>query len=129
MEDSVILDMETLIDVLRGQKGVKEFVEGLEEDYTLCTTVITSFEHHHGAWKTENPPRNLQAVETLLGRLNVHDFTSEAAELSGKILAYLEKEGRTIGLRDVFIAAIAFSLDSWVKTHRIRSLIFFAGHE
>lgn len=79
-------------------------------------TAISSFDLHHGAWKTDNPAKNLQAVETLLGRLSVLSFTPEDSELAGKIFASLEKEGRPIGFRDVFIAATAMTRGSVLAT-------------
>lgn len=116
MEDTVILDTDILIDVLRGQPGALELVRSLEGDHRLSTTVISSFDLHHGAWKTDNPAKNLQAVETLLGRLSVLSFTPEDSELAGKIFASLEKEGRPIGFRDVFIAATAMTRGSVLAT-------------
>lgn len=116
MENTIILDTDILIDVLRGQPEALELVQSLEGDHHLSTTAISSFELHHGAWKTDNPPKNLQAVDTLLGRLSVFSFTPEDSELAGKIFASLEGEGQTIGFRDVFIAATVITKESSLLT-------------
>lgn len=120
MEDTVILDTDLLIDVLRNQSGALELVRSLEDEHHLSTTAISSFELHHGTWKTDNPAKNLQAVETLLGRLSVLSFTPETSELAGKIFASLEKEGMSIGFRDVFIAATTMTHGSALATRNRR---------
>ena len=109
MEDSVILDTDILIDVLRGSPEAINLVQSLESNHNLSTTSVNSFELIHGAWKTDNPPKNLQAVERLISRLTILSFTFECSEIAGKITASLEREGRTIGFRDVFIASITLS--------------------
>jgi predicted nucleic acid-binding protein len=112
--------LDILIDFLRGNKGALELVQSLEGDYRLFTTVIISFDLHHGAWKTDNPAKNLQAVEAILSRLSVLSFTPEDSELAGKIFASLEKEGRPIGYRDVFIAATTMTHGSSLATRNSR---------
>lgn len=121
MEDTVALDTDILIDLLRGQAETVKKLRALEDSNTLqTTTTVNAFELHYGAWKTDNPPRNLQAVETLLSRLTLLDFTPEAAATAGKILASLEMEGSTIGLRDAFIAATVLEHGATLYTRNTR---------
>jgi len=121
MEDTVALDTDILIDLLRGQAKTVKKLRALEDSNTLqTTTTVNAFELHHGAWKTDNPPRNLQAVETLLSRLTLLDFTPEAAATAGKILASLKMEGSTIELRDAFIAATVLEHGATLYTRNTR---------
>ena len=64
-----IIDTDILIDLLRDKKEAISFIAQLEcENLTLCTTVINIFELHHGAHKSKEPEKNLQAVNKLLRR-------------------------------------------------------------
>lgn len=121
METPVTLDTDILIDILRGNTETTQKIQTLENQYTpLTTTAINAFELHHGAWKTDNPPRNLQAVETLLNRLTTLSFTPNAAATAGKILASLETEGQTIGFRDTFIAATVIDHQTTLYTRNTK---------
>jgi tRNA(fMet)-specific endonuclease VapC len=121
MEDTITLDTDILIDLLRGNKETTENIKHLEQTNTpLTTTAINTFELHHGAWKTDNPPRNIQAAETLLNRLIQLSFTPQAAAAAGKILASLENEGQPIGFRDAFIAATVLENNTTLYTRNTR---------
>jgi tRNA(fMet)-specific endonuclease VapC len=112
LEDTVILDTDILINFLRGKEKSLGLIRELEGRYRLGTTSINSFELYHGAWKTNNPPKSLHAVERLLDRLDVYDFTWKASEIAGRIIAALEEEGKSIGFREVFIAATVMVINS-----------------
>ena len=42
------------------------------------------------------------------------EFDEKASKIAGSILVELRKEGRGVGLRDLFIAAVALSVDETV---------------
>ena len=55
----------------------------------------------------KEPEANLEAVETLLSRLDVFAISREAALEAGMIMAHLERKGIPVEIRDIFIGARA----------------------
>ena len=100
------LDTDVLIDFLRGDPKTAEKVERLEEEFVLATTTINLFELYYGAFRTEKIERNVKTVKKLAARLKLLVFADKSAELSGRVMAELEKEGQTIGFRDAMIAGM-----------------------
>ncbi len=85
-----IIDTDLLIDLLRNQKQATAFITKLEEkNYILATTAINIFELHHGAHKSVESEKNLQAIQVLISRLSIFPFTSKAAQKAGHIYAQL----------------------------------------
>lgn len=105
---TVCIDTDILIDHLRGSPEATQAIERIEEaGRTLSTTTVNAYELTYGAWKTREPQANLEAVETLLSRLNVYPLSLEAAQEAGKMMAHLEKTGTPVDIRDIFIGATA----------------------
>ncbi len=124
MEDlavlSICLDTNILIDTLRGDKETVKQIQEIETSgNVLSTTTINAFELYYGAEKTEKRERNKEAVQKLLDRLLIYDFTKKASETAGEIAANLEAEGITIDFRDVFIGATALVNESTIFTKDI----------
>ncbi len=112
-----VIDTDLLIDLLRNQKQATSFIAKIEEkNYLLATTAINIFELHHGAHKSQESEKNLQAINVLVSRLSILPLTSKAAQKAGHIYAQLEREGQPIGLRDTLIAAIAITRECSVAT-------------
>ena len=112
-----VIDTDLLIDLLRNQKQATAFITKLEEkNYILATTAVNIFELHHGAHKSQESEKNLQAIHVLISRLSILPFTSKAAQKAGHIYAQLERQGQPIGLRDTLIAAIALTREYSVAT-------------
>ena len=112
-----VIDTDLLIDLLRNQKQATAFIIKLEEkNYILATTAVNIFELHHGAHKSVESEKNLQAIHVLISRLSILPFTLKAAQKAGHIYAQLERQGQSIGLRDTLIAAIALTRECSVAT-------------
>ncbi len=112
-----VIDTDLLIDLLRNQKQATAFIIELEEKNTiLATTAVNLFELHHGAHKSVESEKNLQAIHVLMSRLIILPFTSKAAQKAGHIYAQLECQGQPIGLRYTLIAAIALTRECRVAT-------------
>ncbi len=112
-----IIDTDLLIDLLRNKQQTADFIVKLEEkNYSLATTAINIFELHHGAHKSKESEKNLQATNRLVSRLSILPFTSKAAQKAGHIYAQLENQGQPIGLRDTLIASIAITRESSIAT-------------
>ena len=115
-----IIDTDILIDLLRDKKEAINFIAQLEcQNLTLCTTAINIFELHHGAHKSKEPEKNLQAVSKLLRRLVILPLSYRSAQRAGHLYAELEKKGQAIGIRDTLIAAIALTRECTVATRNI----------
>jgi tRNA(fMet)-specific endonuclease VapC len=82
----------------------------------LATTAINVFELHHGAHKSVESEKNLQAIYMLISRLIILPFTSKATQKAGHMYAQLERQGQLVGLRDTFIVAIALTRECSVAT-------------
>lgn len=122
------LDTDVLIDHLRGSEEAVRRIRDLEASGAiLSTTAINAFELYYGAEKTGRREENRGAVERLLERLVLYDFTKRAAGVAGEILAGLEAEGRPIGFRDAFIGATAVVNDSALFTRNVSHFEAIAG--
>jgi predicted nucleic acid-binding protein len=120
-----VIDTDLLIDLLRNQKQATAFIIKLEEkNYILATTAVNIFELHHGAHKSKENEKNLQAIHVLISRLSILPFTSKAAQKAGHIYAQLGRHDQPIGLRDTLIAAIALTRECSVAT---RNQAHFSG--
>jgi tRNA(fMet)-specific endonuclease VapC len=113
------LDTDILIDFLRGDVKTVEEIKQLENQFELATTAINLFELYYGAHKTGRE-RNVEAVRELAERLEVLKFTHKSAEISGKILAELEKNGKAVDFRDVMIASIVIENNVTLYTKNLK---------
>jgi tRNA(fMet)-specific endonuclease VapC len=112
-----IIDTDLLIDLLRNKQQARDFIVKLEEkNYSLATTALNIFELHHGAHKSKESEKNLQAINRLETRLSVLPFTSKAAQKASHIYTQLENQGQPIRLRDTLIASIAIIQESSIAT-------------
>ena len=75
----------------------------------LCISTITLAELLHGAEKSTQVEKNLAAVEDFSSRLEVLDYVPADTAHYGDIRANLERQGKTIGVNDLHIAAHARS--------------------
>jgi len=113
------LDTDILIDLLRGESKTVEEIKQLEDKFELVTTAINLFELYYGAYKTGRE-RNIEAVKEVARRVEVLNLTEKSAEISGKILAELEKRGEAIDFRDVMIAGIVIENNMTLYTRNVK---------
>ena len=86
----------------------------------MAVSSITLAELIHGAEKSNDPSRNLAAVEDFCSRLVVLAYGDKAAWHYGSIRAALEKMGMTIGVNDLHIAAHARSEGLTLVSNNLR---------
>ena len=86
----------------------------------MAISAITLAELQHGAEKSSNPAANLSVVEDLCSRLEVLPYGAKAAQHYGVIRAALEKQGQTIGVNDLHIAAHARSEGLTLVSNNLR---------
>jgi len=86
----------------------------------MAVSSITLAELIHGAEKSNDPSRNLAAVEDFCSRLVVLAYSDKAAWHYGSIRAALEKMGMTIGVNDLHIAGHARSEGLTLVSNNLR---------
>lgn len=120
MENKICLDTDFLVNFLRNSKEEAEFVKNNESDKDMATTYINLFELYYGAYKSREKDNNLKAISNLLNRLNILNLSDESVKKAGEVLAKLEKEGKIIEFRDLFIGTIALVNKYSMKTKNIK---------
>lgn len=116
MEDSICLDSDFLIDFLRNKPEAVNWIKENEEK-VLATTVINAFELYSGAYRAKDYEEKLTALKKLLEKLKILNFSLKSAEKAGKQDALLEKSGKAIDKRDLFIGIIALAEGFSIKTN------------
>jgi tRNA(fMet)-specific endonuclease VapC len=86
----------------------------------MAISSITLAELMHGVEKSSQPAANLLAVEDFCSRLEVLPYGAKSAQHYGDIRATLEKQGQTIGVNDLHIAAHARSEGLSLVTNNVR---------
>ena len=86
----------------------------------LTTTTINLFELYYGAFKSKKSEKNVKSVSELVERLGVLKFTDKSAEISGRIVAELEKKGQLVDFRDAMIAGIVIENDAMLYTRNVK---------
>lgn len=104
----VLLDTNIVIYVLKQRPPEVRDVFNRNQG-SMAISAITLAELVHGAEKSQFPSRNLGVIDDFCSRLSVLAYPAEAAHHYGSIRATLERQGRTIGVNDLHIAAHARS--------------------
>ena len=73
----------------------------------LATTVVNAFELYYGARRSEETAKNLSGVKNLLSVLDLLGMDDASAGRPGEALASLEREGRAVDPRDLFVGCVA----------------------
>lgn len=87
-------------------------------EVTLCTVVKA--ELYYGAQRSADPNHSMQVLEGFFGSLASLPFDDPAAEIYGRIRAYLARQGTPIGPNDLLIAATALANGATLVTHNTR---------
>lgn len=105
----IIIDSDVLIDFLKNMPQTIEKIKELKEDNELGTTDINAFELYLGAYKSKKQEKELADVKGLLNTLFLSSTNEDSMEIAAKILSDLEKKGKPIALRDLFIGSICLT--------------------
>jgi predicted nucleic acid-binding protein len=121
MESSrVVIDTDILIDLLKDREQARTLLRNLEKkNHVFCTTVINVYELYYGLHKIRQWEKRLQSTEKLLGSLPILPLTPRSAQKAGHVFAALEAKGQSIGLGDVFIAAITLTKGYGLVTRNV----------
>jgi tRNA(fMet)-specific endonuclease VapC len=112
-----LLDTNTCIEFLRrSDSPVKQKLAQTDlEDVGLCSVVKA--ELYHGAQKSVRSEDNLALMRDFFATFNSLPFDDAAAEVYGRLRAFLEKRGEPLGPNDLLIASIAIARGVILVTH------------
>ncbi len=96
---ATVLDTNIIIELVRGNKEIIELLKDVDKEYYI--TSITKFEILVGVPKEEELFW-INFFPTL-------DFDSKAAEIAASIFKQLEKQGKLIELKNLFIGAVCIA--------------------
>ena len=113
-----LLDTNIISDLIRNPKGkVAGHIARVGES-NVCTSIIVAAELRYGCAKSGSK-RLLEAVESLLGELEVLPLEIPSDMEYGKIRAALERKGSPIGGNDLLIAAHALAIEATIVTANV----------
>lgn len=84
---------------------------------TMGMSIITYGELIYGAQKSHHPKKAISVLEELITLIPSLPMPVQAASYYGEIRSNLEKQGKSIGGNDLWIAAHALSLDLTIVTN------------
>jgi tRNA(fMet)-specific endonuclease VapC len=127
MKTRYMLDTDICIYISRRRPSVvKERFERLKPGQVIMS-VITYGELYYGASKSNQRAEALAELGKTVRDIPVEDLTSTASQAYGEIRATLEKQGRTIGNNDLWIAAHAMALDVTLATNNEHEFLRVTG--
>ena len=110
-----MLDTNIISDLIRNPQGkAATRIAKVGED-NICTSIIVAAELRYGCAKSGSK-RLLQAVENILGEIDVLPFDIHGDAQYGAIRSRLEAIGKPIGGNDLLIAAHASAVQATVVT-------------
>jgi tRNA(fMet)-specific endonuclease VapC len=113
-----LLDTNIISDLIKNPKGrVAKRIARVGES-NVCTSIIVAAELRYGCAKSGSE-RLSEAVENLLGELDVLSLEDPADTEYGKIRAELERRGTPIGANDLLIAAHALAIEATIVTANV----------
>jgi len=106
------LDTTILIDLggrtsPRKEQAARKIEELAAKGQTIVTTRFNVAELYVGISRSHHPKEGEKAVQTLLSRFEILEFSDAAARLFGSITGFLQQMGKPAGDMDVLIAATA----------------------
>lgn len=117
-----LLDTDTLIYLLKGEKAVQENLQRHAKD-PKALSVISYGELVFGAEKSKKVQENLAKVFRLREILPIIDVSPAVMDIFGKLKAELEHKGTPIDDFDLIIGATALSLGYRVVTNNTRHFV------
>lgn len=114
-----LLDTDTIISLLRGDRSIANHIRNVGDEH-IATTVINLAELYFGAFNSTHVNENLSAVDGFRLATRILEFEESAAVIFGKVKATLKRQGNLVTDSDLFIAAIALSTNSVLVTNNVR---------
>lgn len=99
---TVIIDTNVLIEHLRSKNRSDTLFTKALSKFNVITTIITEYELYDGAYS----PQHEQDLIEIFALIDTLPFERSCGELAVKIKRELQIQQKSIGIRDLFIAAI-----------------------
>jgi len=116
-----ILDTDILISFLRNKKKAVNMMSSLIKSKTiLTTTIINVGELYTGAYLSSQVAKDINAIEKLLEKFEILEYTKEDSRVFGQIQANLIKTGNKIGKMDTIIGSIALNRNEVLITRNVK---------
>lgn len=116
-----ILDTDILISFLRNKKKAVNTMNSLiKSKIILTTTIINVGELYTGAYLSSQVAKDISAIEKLLEKFEILEYSKEDSRVFGQIQANLIKTGNKIGKMDTIIGSIALNRNKVLITRNIK---------
>src|SRR3989344_4958809 len=98
------LDTSVVVDILRGDKALKEKVDKLsKEDVAFVLTPIALCELYKGAYVVFNSPEKIKEIDDFISSFDLLEFSQEACKIYGGVYAQLKDIGMMTQEMDLLI--------------------------
>lgn len=104
-----------------------ESIVNSEKKNEIYLSTITVSELYYGIEKSQQPSKNLEALNGFLTPFQIVSFDLNSAEMFGKIRSALEKKGVILGPYDLQIASVAMANDFILITNNTKEFKRVAG--
>ncbi|MDP3896913.1 MAG: type II toxin-antitoxin system VapC family toxin [Mesorhizobium sp.] len=114
------LDTNVCIAIIRGKDPVARRRLERHDTANVVISSIVYFELFTGAVKSRDRDKAVEALNRMIDRMQVIDFSREDAESAASLRALLESQGKPIGPLDTLIAGQALARGFTVATNNAR---------
>ena len=116
----IFLDTNIISYYFNAHEGIKErLLEKIDNNETICTTVINVYEIQKGLKWRNNKKRESQ-LRDFLEDVVVFTIDDDVINIASDIYAKLKKSGKTIGDADILIAAIVIKNNGILVTNNTK---------
>lgn len=117
VEAVICLDTGVVIDILRKKEQIVRWLASVQQERLLAITLITLFEIYRGVYQGKRIHEELEAVEYLKKQLTILPLTEQHMQEAASESIRLQRNGKKIDIRDIFIGICAREEGCMLKTN------------
>jgi len=114
----IFLNTNIQINIPRKKSRGKQWKQYLK-DKSVAFTTISAFKLFLGAELSAKRENNLKTIQNLVQQFPVLPLSIKSSYLAGKIYSNLQKQGKMIGLNDIYITGIVVEYNAELATENI----------
>ena len=114
----ILLDTDVCVEILRHNPRILARFRAVQHEARI--PFMTAAELLYGAEKSDDPDRNREQVEELLGSVDIVESDENTIRTFGYVKAYLVRAGLAIPDADILVAAAALSRSCPLATGNVR---------
>ena len=114
----ILLDTDVCVEILRHNPRILARFRAVQQEARI--PFMTAAELLYGAEKSDDPDRNREQVEELLGSVDIVESDENTVRTFGYVKAYLVRAGLAIPDADIIVAAAALSRSCPLATGNVR---------